>query len=96
MIVAPGTGNRQSHHASSHCIDAIVHSFRITLRELASETQKPQRSEMPRFNAFHSIGSKLIQQKTIVRQIFIQRGDDPIAIRIRPRVSLSGVHGVVH
>src|SRR5215467_13826935 len=51
---------------------------------------------MARFDTGYTIRRELIEHKPVVGQIFIKGLDYPVAISVRPREPLPGVHGIVH
>ena len=88
MIVAPGTGDRQSEQSSSDGVDMILpllgHHFRITASViLRPQANEPQRSVLQRFARRDQIGGKLQPNEIVIGHVVVERLDRPVSIEIR-------------
>src|SRR3954465_14834709 len=86
MTASAGRGHR--HCAFANDIDAIVDNVvRISI-ETISQGEKPKRGERSLIVAERQLVSRnLLQDKSIVRKIFIERANDVIAIGVRVEIT---------
>ena len=88
VVVASCTGDGQAHQAATDHIDAIVQNVVRIVHETRADGQESHGSKRPAIITQRQvIGSQLFHQKAVVRQIFVERADDVVAIRPGPGVA---------
>ena len=94
VVVAAGAADRQPEEAARHHVDAIVPLVRArdfdgaVVVEPGSEPEEPERGQRarPRRRVAEQIAGQLRADELVVRQVVVERLDDPVAIQIRVRV----------
>src|SRR5947209_3235886 len=84
MVVTTGAGDRQAHHAAANDIYPIVNDVVNVVHEPASECKVTEGGQRALVRVVgHQIGGDLLLEKLVVRQVFVKRADDVIAVRVR-------------
>ncbi len=85
VIVAPGTAHRQSEQAPRDHVDPVVDRVVVNLLVWpAADGEKAKRGQVAVVVGPYAreVGRELRRDKTVERQVFVERADDPIAIRV--------------
>lgn len=86
MVVTPSTRRRQPQQSARDDVDSVVEHVMQVVHEPSAERQETHRRERPFVVAeFQLIRRELLDHKAIKRQVVVQRADDVIAVRPRPR-----------
>ena len=86
MVVTARARHRQPHRATRADVDAVVNDVVLVVDETATERQESQRGDWTVVvTKWQFIGGDLLNDELVIRQIFIERADDVIAIGVRIR-----------
>ncbi len=87
VVVAAGAGHRQPHQAPRDHVDAIVDDIVDIVEKAPAKREEPQRRQRPLVAPQRqAVGSELLQDELVVRQIIIEGADYVIAIGVSVRV----------
>ena len=89
MVVASRTTDRQPEQPARDHINAIIHLVMHVAHEVTAERQKSHcRQRAFVITQRQLIGSQLLHDEPIERQVFIEGADHVVAIRVAPRIVL--------
>ena len=91
VVVTARARNREAHERARHGIYAVFpfvghHVEPSAVVILRAETEKAERGEVLRVCGLHFVCGQLELDKPVVRQVAVERGDDPLAILVGVRV----------
>ena len=83
VVVAPRAGDGEAHEAAADDVDAVVDDVGLVVEEAASEGEKAERGVWDGvFRRGDLVPGDLLDDELVVRQVGIQRGDDPVAVGV--------------
>ncbi len=89
MVVAARAGRGEPHEPARNDVDAVIDDVLLVVEKTAADGQKTHGGQRRRIGlrlAQHElIGGELLDDELVVRQVGVQRLDDPIAIGVRVR-----------
>ena len=84
VFVAAGTADGQPHEAAGHDVDAVVNDVVRIVEKPPTQREKTHRGQRPFVGAqVQLVGSHLLNDKTVVRQVGIEGVDHIVAVGVR-------------
>ena len=84
VIVAAGATDSQPHHTAGHHVDSVVYDVVRIVQKTPPQREEPHRGKRFLVGAqFQLVGSELLDDKPVVRQVSVEGVNDVIAISVR-------------
>ena len=83
MIVTTGARDGQSQQSARDHVDAVVNDVRLIVQKTAAKGQKAHGGERPFVGSqIELVGRKLLEDEPVEREVFVERTNDIVAIRV--------------